>query len=466
MIVLYQHQKEILDLLTQNERFLLLAEVGVGKTAPALINLSNLMLAGEVENALIVAPLSGLGAWTRDAQKLSPERQRLLKKGVTYVNWDKISRKDGKWQKQLFKRWDCIILDEGHAIAKPTSNRTKYFVGVGKALGLASKAKYRYLLTGTLITNSRLEDLWAPLRFILDDEWMTWAEFKRHFLVTKTLPGSYAEMVVGYRNRSELLDIVARYSYRVLKKDCLDLPEEMPDEIVMVPWADGKNPGFDKTTHQLYEDALDSYVEALDMVMDNPLTRRLRISQIAAGHIKESDTIEESGRRVRGDTYHLKSLKTRYALELIENNPGKTVCFYSYRASCESMEKALKGAKIPFVTLNGDQPDKNIWQRFQSDERIRVILVQYQSGSTAIDLFASSSTIYLEPCDSSTLLEQSRARTHRNGQTQPCSYTFLLTEGSVEIEKYKRMCQHQDFDEAAWLEVAAARRRQREGRGK
>jgi SNF2 family DNA or RNA helicase len=459
--VLYDHQKEMLRLLTENDRFMLLAEVGTGKSLPMLIHLSNLLLGGEISNVLLVAPLSGLGAWTRDTEKLSADRQRVLKKAITYINYDKISRASGRYQKDCWKAWDCIVLDESHAIAKPTSNRTQYFVGKGKNLGLASKCKYRYLITGTLINNSRLEDAWSPLRFILDDDWMTWVDFKRHYLVTKQLPGSYVELVIGYRHREELLATIARYSYRVLKKDCLDLPEELPDEVITVPFAPGKNTDpFVKTTSELYDDALESYVEALDKVMDNPLSRLMVMRQIATGHVKESDTRDERGRVQKGTTHPLNSLKTRYAMELIENNrPRKTVVGYHFRASCAILEAALKAKHIKYVVLNGDQPDKNIWRKFQADPSTTVILVQYQAGSQAIDLFASSYTIFFEPMDSSMLCTQFRARTHRNGQTQTCGYVFLLTEGSVEMDMYAKLNSHQDFSERLYRDVAIAKLR-------
>lgn len=463
---LYDHQRHILDLFTENDRFLLLAEVGTGKTLPTVIHMSNLYLSGEIKNALVIAPLSGIGAWLRDIKKLSPERQKLILDNTKFINYDKISRKDSKYQKECWQTWDMIVLDEGHYISNPQANRTKYLVGHGAALGLAARAKYLYILTGTLISNGRLEDIWAPMRFILGDDWMPWKEFKSRFLVTKQLPGSYAEIVVGYRHRADLLNLVAQYSYRVLKKDCLDLPEEMPDEIVLVPFADGKNGDpFNKTTGALYDDALDSYVEALDMVMDNPLTRLLRMRQIAAGHIKESDMRDERGSLVKGTTHTLKSNKPHYAMELIKNNlPNKTVVFYQFTATCAAMEKALAHAKISYVTLNGAQKDKNIWLKYQEDASISVILVQYQAGSSAIDLYASSYTIYMEPTDSSNILEQSRARTHRNGQKQVCNYVFLLTEGSVEVDMYNRLVNYQDFNEEAYREVARASVRNKHGR--
>lgn len=462
---LREHQKTMLGIITERDRFLVLAEAGTGKTLPLVIHISNLLMSGEITDALVVAPLSGLGAWTRDTAKLTPARQRLLKDAITYVNYDKISRKGSKWQKMLWKSWGCIVLDEGHAIAKPTSNRTEFFIGKGKALGLVSKCDYFYDLTGTLINNSRLEDVWSPLRAVLGETWeyFKWIDFKRHFLVTITLPGSYAEIVKGYRNRGELLDLLAQHSYTVLKKDCLDLPAALPDEVVLVPWATGRNAEpFDKSSLDLYDDALDSFVEALDKVMDNPLTRRLALRQIAAGHIKESDTVTEAGHTVRGATHRIKNNKVAYAMELVKNNlPKKTVLFYQFNATCDALEKALKKAGVRYITQNGAQKDKNAWTRFQSESGIKVMVVQYQSGSSAIDLFASSYTVYMEPTDSSLIDIQSRARTDRSGQTEACSYTFLLTEGSVEVDMYNRLQKHQDFGEEAWREVAEKVRQRR-----
>ena len=465
MLTMYRHQKTMLEYLTNNRRFLLLAEAGAGKTWPCLLHMTNLLMAGEIEDALVVAPLSGLEAWHRDAELLSDERQRLFRERVRLVNYDKLSRKDGRYQRECWKPWGALFLDEGHAIANPTSNRTKYFVGAGKKAGLGDMATHVYDITGTLLNNSRLEDAWAPLRLMLGSQWeyYLWSDFKRHFLVTKTLPGSYADIVVGYRHRAELLELLGRFSYRVLLKDCLDLPPVLPDEIITVPWKGGKNvEPFHKSTKELYEDALDSYVEALDMVMDNPLTRRLRIRQVASGHIKESDTIDDNGRKVAGEMYHLKNNKIPYLMELIEDNlPNKTVIGYQFRATGAAVVAALKKAGVNHLVLNGDTKDKSVWRTFQADDSIKVFVVQYASGSEAIDLFSASRTILMEPMDSSRTCIQFRNRTNRNGQTRPCSYVWLLTEGSIEFDMYERLKSHRDFDDSCWKEVAERRRQMR-----
>ena len=105
--------------------------------------------------------------------------------------------------------------------------------------------------------------------------------------------------------------------------------------------------------------------------------------------------------------------------------------------------------------LNGEQENKNIWRQFQeaTDDECRVFLTQYKSGNAGIDLYTASDTIYYEPCNSSTTLDQSRSRTHRNGVSRACTYTFLLTEGSIEIDMYEALKQHEDFNEKVWFEL-------------
>lgn len=455
---LFRHQTELLDLLSQNDRFLVLAEMGTGKTLPVLIHLSDLFLDCEIVDALIVAPLSALNAWTRDIGKLSPERQNVLREGISLVNYDKISRKGSQAQVHYWRSWGCIVLDEGHAIANPASNRTQYFLGKGKSLGLVSRSKYFYLLTGTLVTNGRLEDLWAPLRGVLGEDWMSWSDFKRRFLAAATRSSGDPECDPAAQT---LLSLVSQHSFRVLKSECLDLPEMMPDEVITVPFADGRNVApFSKTTREVYEEAARSYLEVLDMVIESPLARFMKMRQIAAGFIKDSDSRSASGMVPDGGIHFLKNDKITYALELIENNlPHKSVVFHHFVATGLAMEHALSVASIPYVTLNGSQKDKGIWSSFQEDPSIKVIVVQYKSGATGIDLFAASTTIYLDPTDSSTVLSQSRGRTHRSGQRSTCNYYFLLTEGSIEVDMYERVRSGEDFTEKAYREMARARLR-------
>ncbi|WP_373738909.1 helicase-related protein, partial [Jeotgalibaca porci] len=120
--------------------------------------------------------------------------------------------------------------------------------------------------------------------------------------------------------------------------------------------------------------------------------------------------------------------------------------------SIASIAELLKKMKLKFVTLDGNQKDKKIWRKFQSDESIKVIVCQYQSASAGIDLFASDTIIYYEPTLRSNTLEQSRDRIHRSGQKSKCSYLHLITKGTIEVAIYRALSNYGDFSERLFSE--------------
>ena len=455
---LFDHQKKGLELLAEHDSFGLFWDMGSGKTLTMLVHLSNLVLGGEASKILWLAPKSALGAVERDCEVLAEcglgYRADALKRSLTLMNYEKLSRKDSKYRKTVDgTEWDAIVMDEAHCLARPTSNRTKYVVGSGRSKGLIAGIRFRYVMTGTPVTNSRLEDFWSFMMTMCGGNYYAYPSFEREYLKTRYLPGTYVKIIEGYRNQEALLDEVAGYSQSILKSECLDLPEAMPDNVLKIPWSSGSNKAVGMSTKALYDEAVqENVIEYTEEVFDNPLVRTLRLRQIASGHVVGSD----------GSPVSLNCAKCDYAMELIEGNPNKTVVFYNFKYSFHSLCAALKKAKIPFMYLNGDQPNKNVWRDFQKADasECRVFLAQYQSANAGIDLFTASDTIYFEPCNSSTMLDQSRSRTHRNGVSRACTFTFLLTEGSIEEDMYASLQAHEDFNDKLWLEL-----KRKEGKG-
>ena len=139
---------------------------------------------------------------------------------------------------------------------------------------------------------------------------------------------------------------------------------------------------------------------------------------------------------------------------MIERYPEdkKLVIFAEFKHSIATIEKLLQKLNISFITLDGAQKDKTIWRQFQTDKKIRIIVCQYQTANAGIDLFASDTIIYFEPTLRSVVLEQSRDRIHRKGQTRACSYIHLLTKGTVEVDIYRALANYADFGEKLFTE--------------
>lgn len=408
---------------------MIFAEQGTGKTLPMLYHITNLFMEESITSALIVAPKSAIGSWIRDMEKL-PKSRQVYCENITVLNYDKFSRKGSKTQAAYTNGVDCIVLDEGHAVKNPTSNRTKYFIGHkhGKKLypGLNEKSKYRYILTGTPITNGKLHEFWALMQFITPGILDTYKVFEAKYCVTRKIPGTFVTFVVAYRNKEDLMDIVGNKSYRILKKDCLDLPDKLPDQIIYCDLLEKK----------IYKEAeKEMAIEVFESAISNAMTLMGKLRQIVSGFYKDE----------YGEIHQLKSEKPKILNELLDGYDGKLVIFHQFTESFNQICEVLEKRKLKYVYLNGSQKNKYIWRDFQAQEDIRVIVVQYKAGESGIDLYASTNTIYYEPPLSTVSLEQTRDRTHRIGVNDHCHYQFLITKGTIEEKIYDRLANYQTF---------------------
>lgn len=431
-IKLFNHQEVALSHMRINDSFALFMEQGTGKTMPTLFRILELLKSNKIEDALVIGPKSTLGAWERDMEVFNDEDQALLQRSVYLVNYERVWRKSKGKQSPYDKAWGCIVLDEAHKIKNRTSKQSDFILRLGV------NAKYKYILTGTPIGNGKLEDIWSQYCFL--DPYI---ERKKPY--SRIFGGSYYQFLdryaklnkfyqpSSYINVDELQDIIEEYSYRVKKEDCLDLPEKLPDEVIKVDLAEKK----------YYNDILkDSAILEHEILADNSLTRMLRLRQIPSGFMTDND----------GELIPLKSEKMTALRDILEGRDTKLVIFAEFKHSIRSIQDLLKKMKLKHVTLDGDQKDKNIWRKFQSDDSIRVIVCQYQSASAGIDLFAADTIVYYEPTLVSTTLEQSRDRIHRTGQTTKCSYIHLITRGTVETQIYRALSNYGDFSEKLFTE--------------
>lgn len=421
-----------------NNFFALFMEQGTGKTIPTLLRIVELLKSQKIENALVVAPKSTLGAWERDSDLFEDDEKKLIKNKVTFVNYDKVWRGDKK--SHYYKSYGCIVLDEAHCIKNRTSKRAKFL------LKIATMSTYRYILTGTPISNGQLENIWSLYCFLDPILVKGRVQSKIFNGPYKTFENRYCLLNIyhkpsGYIHITELQKIINNYSYTVKKSQCLDLPDKLPDEIIKIKNAEKK------LYHKL---SVESALLEYEILAENPLSRLVKLRQLCSGHIKKEEEIIE-----------IKNNKITILEELIEGyaDNKKLVIFAEFKYSITKIAELLQKMKIKHVILDGNQKDKTIWRKFQSDKNIRIIICQYKTASAGIDLFSSDTIIYYEPTLSSNLLEQSRDRIHRTGQSNKCSYIHLLTQGTVEVSIYSALARYSDFNEKLFSEYIESYRK-------
>lgn len=443
MIKLYRHQEIALSYMRSNNYFALYMEQGTGKTLPTLFRILDLLKGGKIETALVVAPKSALGAWERDIELFDELDREILRDSITLINYDKVWR--GEEKSPYYRPYGCIVLDEAHSIKNRTSQRSKFLLKV------ATMSDYRYILTGTPIGNGQLENIWSLYCFLdpYIERGRVYSNIFKSYMnenASGDYKGSYMEFEKrycilnmyhkpsSYINVKELQNIINEHSYRVKKVDCLDLPDKLPDEIIKV----------DLLEKALYKRlATESALLEYEILAENPLSRMIKLRQLASGHIKTEEGLIE-----------VKNEKIEILKELIEGyeDDKKLVIFAEFKYSIGKIAELLDTLKIKFLVLDGDQKDKKIWRKFQADKKIRLIVCQYQTASAGIDLFASDTIIYYEPTLRSNILEQSRDRIHRTGQKNKCSYIHLITKGTIEEHIYKALAGYSDFSEKLFVE--------------
>ena len=120
---------------------------------------------------------------------------------------------------------ECLMaIDESTTIKNPEAKRTKNILKLGES------AKYRRIMTGSPVTKSPL-DLYKQCEFL--DEYLldhsSYYTFRNRYasMVDRNVGSHSFKLVTGYIRLDELNSKLENFSYRVLKEDCLDLPDKV-----------------------------------------------------------------------------------------------------------------------------------------------------------------------------------------------------------------------------------------------
>lgn len=407
-------------------------EQGTGKTFPVLFRLYELIRSKRVRSVLIVAPNAVCSSWEDKISQLEPN----MRKSFESVEFETVSY-DLLWRREYYFKnsWDAVVFDESHFIKSPTAKRTK------ACLRIAAKAKYRYILTGTPTSNGALCNLWSQFAAITPEaesetriypacfEGLSYYQWLDKYAYLNKYYQPYR-----YKRVSEIQAVIDEYSYRITKDECLDLPEKLPDVI----W----HMQLDKKARKDYRAIVkSSAIVDKDLLAENPLVRALKLRQICSGFVSTDEGTDE-----------YKCSKISALSDYLIDNDKKIVIFCEFTHSIDVVSELLEKKKIKHVILDGRQQDKAIWRTFQNDPKCQVIICQYQSGSAGIDLFAADTMIFFEPTRSSNLHEQARDRIHRPGQNRACSYIYMLTDKTIEVEMYNALINYSDFNEALFTQ--------------
>jgi len=320
-----------------------------------------------------------------------------------------------------------IGIDESTTIKNPTAKRTK------NILKLADLAKYRRILTGSPVTKSPL-DLFSQCEF-LDPYHLghaSYYSFRARYanMVKRNFGGRQVQLVVSYRRLDELADILDKFSYRVLKEDCLDLPEKVFTKRLVE-----LTPEQDKAYKQMKQMALAMLDNGEVMTTVNVMTQLMRLHQITCGHFKADD----------GTTTALKNNRIDALMQLLEETEGKVIIWANYREDIKNIVESLKKAygEASTVEYHGGVDatlrQDNIAQFQEKNSPTRYFVGNAQTGGYGITLTSANTVVYYSNSYDLEKRLQSEDRAHRIGQTGSVTYVDLIAENTVDDKIVKSL---------------------------
>ena len=441
----YQHQRDALNASAARTNFAYFMEMGCGKSKVLIDNAAWLYQQGRITTLIVVAPKGVYRNWvlkevpihlpddiphqtvTWRSQANKAQRKE-LQEGLVYhdglrilvVNVEAfVSTKCVQYvQKFMEGQTVMFAVDESTVIKNPKAKRTKIVTR------LAEQAEFRRILTGSPVTQSPM-DLFAQCAF-LDKSLLGYDNFyafqARYAIMKRQNMGAHSfNRVVGYRNLPELADKVGGFSSRVLKKDCLDLPEKTytTRTVSMTP---------EQTTHYMAMKRTAMLVLDDDLVIaQQAMTQLLRLQQILCGYIPTDDGIKEIPTR-----------RLDAMAEAIEEMTGKVIIWARFRRDIEQIVERLQkdygdNSVGAYYGDTSDEDREALIVNFQDpDHETRFFVGNPQTAGYGLTLTAAHNVLYFSNDFNLETRVQSEDRCHRIGQTHNVTYVDLITEGTVD----------------------------------
>ena len=448
----YAHQRTALEKPWNKETYAYFMEMGTGKTKVLIDNLAMLYDKGKVNGALIIAPKGVVGTWynqelpthlpdhidnmtilwqshitKKQQEKLNTLFETGEKLHILVMNVEAFSTDKGmKFAEKFLSCHNTLMaIDESTTIKNPKAKRTKNIIS------LANKTKYRRVMTGSPVTKNPL-DLFSQCYFLdpfhLNHE--SYYSFRMRYAIMKTanISGRKIELVAGFKNLGELSDKLKPFSYRVLKEDCLDLP----DKIYMK-----RNIKLSNEQHKVYDQMKKEALAVLNgkkVTTVNALTQLMRLHQITCGHFTSDD----------GATQSLPNNRITELMNVLEETEGKAIIWAHYQYDItEIIKNVIKvhgpGSIVDYYGLTPQDERQSNIKKFQDDPKCRFIVGTPSTGGYGITLTAANTVIYYSNGYDLEKRLQSEDRAHRIGQQKSVTYVDLICDETVDEKIVKAL---------------------------
>ncbi len=455
----YEHQTYALDKSGNEKRYALFMEQGTGKSKIVIDNIIQLFLNQEIDGVMITTDKAFYLNWVYDeipnhmpdwmpirmnywdsnanatekkelAKLLTPQDDVL---DIFVINIEALALDRGCEFAMKFVKmhYTYMVVDEATCIKNHKAKRTI------AATRLGWRAEYRRILTGTPITKGPL-DLFAQMEFL-----ETGLSGHKNFLSFKNFYANYRRVEFGnrsyekidsYKNLDTLKQHVSTFSYRVLKSECLDLPEKIFENVYV-----SHTPEQAELYRKLKEEALIEFADQSTISSTSALTTLMKLHQINCGHVKNDDD----------QIIHIPNNRVATLERIIETIDGKVIIWAHFqediRMICAALSKIYGPESVVHYYGETTVGERALHlERFKRDPLCR-FFVSNETGSKSLTLVQACYAVYYSYSYKLETWLQSQDRNHRIGQDKNVTYLSMIIRKTVDEAVMKALRNKKDI---------------------
>ena len=402
-----EHQKEAVQKLVENKKFILADDMGLGKTTSTIIA----ALETGAKKVLIICPATLKINWKREIENYS-DKSIFISEGKGFstehdfviINYDIIKNFHDTKKKDesqiIAANFDLVVVDEAHYIKNPTAQRTKLINDIAK------RVDRLWLLTGTPMT-SRPMDYFNLLNLIESPVAKNWMAYAIRYCsgYQFNVGGRKVWNVTGASNLEELRDRTSNTILRRLKENVLDLPEKIITPVYL------------RLKSKAYEEVMGEYYDWYDKNPEESksltvqFTKLTKVRQIIADE-KINETIE-------------------IAENIIEQDK-KVIIFCNFT---DSLNKICQHFGKSAVKVDGSMSKaerQHSVDSFQENEKVKVFVGNIKAAGVGITLTSGEAVIFNDLSFLPSDMAQAEDRAYRYGQKNNVLVYYPIFDNTIE----------------------------------
>lgn len=397
-------------------------DVGLGKSVETVAIIND---HPEWKTGLIICPsvakinwLRELRRWlTRPISMWIADASMFPNRELVIINFELL----GKFEKQMERDWDFIVIDEIHRIKNPKSLAHK------RCMNLQKYARNRIGLSGTPIVNEA-EDLFPILSWLDPIIYDNPVRFKHHYSETRRLHNHLRTHIMVRRLKKEVLTELPPLIHRIIEFDC-------PDESMAREEQEAWGPKAAKIQN------MEEKVANAERLKDDRAYRRA---------LEELDDVwkvafsEMSAFRKR--TAEAKFPLCMEFLRAAMEESDKIGVFAHHRHILEAAHKETPKSVLLYGGMHDNDKQLSI-DRFQNDPAVPVFFGSIEATGEAITLTASSRVLFFELDWRPSKMTQVAGRFHRMGQRDSVLCDYLVLKNSCDAKLARRLVMKAELTE-------------------